>query len=75
VKCIFDSSASVNMMTTIKVCVTITTVMSTKFISRSHYICIDVDVNTVDTVRNVFVQFLADDVAIICEFCRSESLI
>jgi hypothetical protein len=34
VKCTFDSSASVNMMTTMKVCVTITTVMTTKFISR-----------------------------------------
>jgi hypothetical protein len=34
VKCIFDSSASVNMMTTITVFVTITTVMTTKFISR-----------------------------------------
>ena len=54
VKCTFDSSASVNMMITTNVCITITTVMSTKFISRSRNSCLDVYDNIIDKVRNVF---------------------
>jgi hypothetical protein len=42
VKCTFDSSASVNMMMTMNAYITITTVMTTKLISRSHNSCFDV---------------------------------
>jgi hypothetical protein len=65
VKCTFDSSASVNMMITTNVCITITTVMSTKFISRSHDICLDVYCNIIHNIGNVFVSIDADDVVII----------
>ena len=54
VKCTFDSSASVNMMTTMNVCITITTVMSTKFLSRSHHSCLDVYDNSIQNIGNVF---------------------
>ena len=35
----------------------------------------DVDDNNIHIVRNVFVPFDADDVVIICEFCRTEVVI
>jgi hypothetical protein len=63
------------MMMTMNVCITIKTVMSTKFISRSHYICLDVYDNSIQNIGNVFVPFAAADVVIICVFCRSEFLI
>jgi hypothetical protein len=53
------------MMMTMNVCITITTVMSTKFISRSHDICLDVYCNIIHNIGNVFVSIDADDVVII----------
>jgi hypothetical protein len=63
------------MMMAMKVCITIATVMTAKFISRSHNSCLDVYYNNIHNVRNVFVPIDADDVVVICEFCRSEFLI
>jgi hypothetical protein len=53
-KCTFDSSASVNMMMAMNVCITFATVMSTKFISHSHNSCLDVYDSSIHKVRNVF---------------------
>ncbi len=75
VKVTFDSSASVNTMMTIKIFITITTVTTTKFISRSHIRCLDVYYINIHKVRIVFVPFAADDVVIIFVFCRSKFLI
>jgi hypothetical protein len=75
VKCTFDSSASVNMMMTMNACIRIATVMTTKFICRSHNSSLDLNDNNIHNVRNVFVPFDADDVVVIFEFCRSEFLI
>jgi hypothetical protein len=54
VKCIFDSSASVNMMMAMNVCITFATVMSTNLNSHSHNSCLDVYDNSIHKVRNVF---------------------
>jgi hypothetical protein len=62
-------------MMTIKIFITITTVMSTKVIGRSLNSCLDVYYNNIHKVRNVFVPIDADYFVFICEFCRSESLI
>jgi hypothetical protein len=63
------------MMTTMNVCITITTVMSTKFLSRSHHSCLVVYDNSIQNIGNVFVSIDADDVVIIFVFCRSEFVI
>ena len=49
--------------------------MTTNFNSRSQNSCFDVYDNNIHKVRNIFIPFAADDVVIICEFCRSEFLI
>jgi hypothetical protein len=67
--------SKLNIMMTIKIFITITTVTTTKFISRSHIRCLDVYYINIHNVRNAFVPFDADDVVIIRDFCRSEFLI
>ena len=58
-----------------KIFITIAIVMMTKFMNRSHNSCRDENDDSIHNVRNAFVPFNADDVVIICEFCRSEFLI
>ena len=53
------------MIMTMTIFITIAIEMMTKFISRSHNICLDVYDNNIHKVRNVFVTIDADDVVII----------
>ena len=63
------------MMMRMKIFITIAIVMMTKFMNRRHNSCRDENDDNIHNVRNAFVPFDADDVVIICEFCRSEFLI